>query len=72
MSVCVSETDDEEEEEEEEEEVSCTKFEFNGKTYLKSTKNVLYDMESQDEIGIWNDKEQKIEYSELVEDEEED
>jgi hypothetical protein len=68
VSVCVSETDDEEEEEE----VSCTKFEFNGKTYLKSTKNVLYDMESQDEIGIWNDKEQKIEYSELSEDEEED
>jgi hypothetical protein len=63
--------DTEDEEEEEEEEVSCTKFEFNGKKYLKSTKNVLYDIESQDEIGVWNDKEQKIEYSELSEDEEE-
>ena len=69
VTPCVS--DSEEEEEEEQEEVSCKKFEFNGKTYLKTEKNVLYDYETQDEIGVWNEKEQKIEYSELSEDEEE-
>ena len=67
VTPCVSDS----EEEEEQEEVSCKKFEFNGKTYLKTAKNVLYDFESQDEIGVWNEKEQKIEYCELSEDEEE-
>ena len=41
-------------EEEEEEEISVTKFVFQGENYLKDEKNVIYDYESQAEIGIWN------------------
>ena len=40
-------------EEDEEEEINVTKFTFEGKDYLRDDKNVLYDYESQDEIGIW-------------------
>ena len=40
--------------EEEEEEISVTKFVFQGENYLKDEKNVIYDYESQSEIGIWN------------------
>jgi hypothetical protein len=50
--------------EEQEEEVSVIKFEFGGKTYLKSSTNVLYDFESQDEIGVWNEMKQEIEFAE--------
>ena len=50
-----------EEELEEEGEVAVEEFEFEGKKYLKSANNVLYDMETQDEIGVWNDKEKKVE-----------
>jgi len=39
--------------EEEEEEVNVTKFTFEGKDYLRDEKNVVYDMVSQDELGIW-------------------
>jgi hypothetical protein len=39
--------------EEEEEEVSVTKFTFEGKNYLRDEKNVIYDYESQDELGVW-------------------
>ena len=49
------------EEEEEEDEVAVEEFEFEGKKYLKSVNNVLYDMETQDEVGVWNDKEKKVE-----------
>jgi hypothetical protein len=59
------------EEETEEEEVKVTKFEFCGKKYLKSSKNVLYDAETQDEIGVWNEAKQEIEFAELEEEEEE-
>jgi len=62
----VSDTEDEEEEE-----VEVKKFEFGGKKYLKSSKNVLYDAETQDEIGIWNEAKQEIEFAELEEEEEE-
>jgi hypothetical protein len=50
-----------EEEEEEEEETKVIKFEIEGKTYLKSEDNVLYDMESHDAIGLWNEETKKIE-----------
>jgi len=59
------------EEETEEDEVKVTKFEFCGKKYLRSSKNVLYDAETQDEIGVWNEAKQEIEFAELEEEEEE-
>ncbi len=49
------------EEEEEEDETKVIKFEIEGKTYLKSEDNVLYDMESHDAIGLWNEESNKIE-----------
>jgi hypothetical protein len=55
----------------EEEEVQVVKFEFGGKKYLKSSKNVLYDAETQDEIGVWNEAKQEIEFAELEEEAEE-
>ena len=55
---------------EEEEETPVIKFDIEGRTYLKSEDNVLYDMESHDAIGIWNEERNKIE--ELPEDDEED
>ena len=51
----------EEDEEEEEEETKVIKFEIEGKTYLKSEENVLYDMESHDAVGLWNEETKKIE-----------
>ena len=42
--------------EEEEEEVSVTKFTFEGKDYLRDEKNVVYDYNSQEEIGVWTGK----------------
>ena len=42
--------------EEEEEEVSVTKFTFEGKDYLRDVKNVVYDYNSQEEIGVWTGK----------------
>jgi len=47
--------------EEEEEETKVIKFEIEGKTYLKSEDNVLYDMESHDAVGLWNEESKKIE-----------
>jgi len=60
------EEEDEEEEDEEEEApaVAVSKFEFQGKTYLKSSNNVIYDLESQDEIGVWNATKNEIEFQE--------
>jgi len=60
------------EEEEEEEEVSVSKVEIKGKTYLKSKNNILYDVKTQDQIGMWNEAKQEIDYSELEEEDETD
>jgi hypothetical protein len=60
----------EEEEEEEEEELVVTKFEFKGKTYLRTKANVLYDAETQDCVGVFNDSLQVIEECELEEESE--
>ena len=56
----------------EEEEVDTVKrFEFEGVKYLKSTNTgIIYNME-QDAIGKWNEKTQKIDFSEMEEEEEE-
>jgi hypothetical protein len=47
-------------EEEEEEEVSVSKFVHKGTTYLKDENNVIYDKESQDPIGEWNEGSEEI------------
>ena len=57
-----------EEEIDDEEETKVIKFDIEGKTYLKSEDNVLYDMECHDAIGIWNEESNKIE--ELPDDDE--
>jgi len=54
-----------EEEEKEEVVLSVKKFVFQGKTYLRTTDNVLYDAETQDEVGVFNEAQQKIEACEL-------
>ena len=61
---------EEEEEEEEEEELVVTKFEFKGKTYLRTKANVLYDAKTQDCVGVFNDSLQVIEECELEEESE--
>jgi hypothetical protein len=43
-----------------EEETLVIKIEIDGKTYLKSEDNTVYDFMSHDELGIWNEKENKI------------
>jgi hypothetical protein len=48
-------------EEEEEEEVEVEEFEYEGVTYLKSNKGVVYDMETSEEIGRWNEENKRIE-----------
>ncbi len=58
----------EEVESEEEEEITVSKFEFNGKKYLKSSDNILYDPISQDPVGIWNEDDECID--EIEEDDE--
>jgi len=65
----------EEEEEEEEEEdpvVTVKRFEFKGKKYLKTEDNVLYDADTQECVGVFNEKLQEIEECESDNEEEED
>ena len=60
--VTVSTPQEEEKElEEEDEETVVIKFEYNGNTYLKSDDHILYDMNSHEGIGIWNDETKEIE-----------
>ena len=44
----------------EEEETLVIKIEIGGKTYLKSEDNTVFDFMSHDELGRWNEKENKI------------
>jgi hypothetical protein len=46
---------------EEEEAVKVEKFEIKGTIYLKSADNTLYDMKTQEEIGVWNPETKEIE-----------
>jgi hypothetical protein len=46
---------------EEEEEIEVIKFDFKGNIYLKSKTNFIYDLDSHDCIGIWNEKKELIE-----------
>ena len=70
VSVKSKEEVEESDSEEEETQVSVKKFEFGGKTYLISKTNVLYDMDSE-EVGVWNEAKQDIDFAELEEEEEE-
>lgn len=62
MTECVEKVCNEvvEEEEEEEEETSVEKFEYDGKIYLRSGVNMLFDIDSHEAVGIWNESEKKI------------
>jgi len=56
------------EEEEEEDSINVKKFEFEGKLYLRSDENVIYDAETQSPVGMWNEEEQCIDEIEMEED----
>ena len=51
------------EEEEETEEIKVTGFEFEGKKYARSPDNTVFDIETSDEIGTWNEETKTIEFS---------
>jgi hypothetical protein len=50
--------------ENDEEETVVVKYEIGGVTYLKTAENVLYDMESHELVGVWNEKTKQIEVCE--------
>jgi hypothetical protein len=56
---------------EQKKEVKVKKFEVNGKKYLKSSENIVYDAETQDVIGKWNEEKKEIIFEELEEEDEE-
>jgi hypothetical protein len=47
--------------EEEEEEVEVEEVEYEGVVYLRSSKGVMYDTETSEEIGRWNYERNTIE-----------
>ncbi len=55
---------------EEKEKISVKKVELNGKKYLKSSENILYDAETQDVVGKWDEEKKEIIFEELEEEEE--
>jgi hypothetical protein len=63
-----SEEDDSDHEEEEEEVVKVKRVKINDKDYLKSSNNVLYDVETNDAIGVWDENKQEVILNELDED----
>jgi len=46
-------------------EIEVKKFDFKGKTYLKSNMNVIYDVKSEEAIGVWIESINEIEFKEL-------
>jgi hypothetical protein len=63
-----SEDDEESDDEEEEEVVKVKRVKINDKDYLKSSNNVLYDVDTNDAIGVWDENKQEIILNELDED----
>lgn len=51
---------EQEQEQQEEEEVEVEEFVYDGVLYLKSLKGVVYDIETSEEIGIWNETTKSI------------
>ena len=45
---------------EEEVEVAVKRFEHNGVKWLRDTTGVIYNMETQEEVGVWNEEMQTI------------
>ena len=64
----VESEDEDEDEEEEEEVVKVKRVKINDKDYLKSSNNVLYDVDTNDAIGVWDENKQEIILNELDED----
>ena len=60
-----------EEEEDDEPAVEVEKIVFESVTYLKSSNNVIYDLNTQDEIGVWNEAKKTIEFCEVESDSDE-
>lgn len=46
---------------ESDEDVVVSEFAWEGRTYLRAADNVLYDPETQEEVGVWRESEQRIE-----------
>ena len=46
---------------ESDEDVMVSEFAWEGRTYLRAADNVLYDPETQEEVGVWHESEQRIE-----------
>jgi len=63
-----AEESDDEDEDEEEEVVKVKRVKINDKDYLKSSNNVLYDVDTNDAIGVWDENKQEIILNELDED----
>jgi len=63
---------EEESEEEDEEATQVEKWSCpaDGKEYLRAADNVIYDTETHDVVGVWNETEQKLEEAEADEEEE--
>lgn len=55
----------------EDEVVKVKRFDYKGKMYLRTKDNVIYDVETEEEIGVFNEVRGEIEYNELEEEEEE-
>lgn len=66
-----SQTKVEVEEVEERKKVTVTRFEFEGKKYLKSSENILYDADTKEEKGIWCEETKSIKALPEDDDEEE-
>jgi len=65
-----AETEDEDDDDDEEEAVVVRKFVHDGTTYLRDENtNILYDVETQDEVGIWNPETKSIDEIEEEDDE---
>ena len=47
--------------EEEEEEVEVEEIEYEGVKYLRSNKGIVYDPETSEEVGRWNEEKSSIE-----------
>jgi len=59
-----------EKEAEEEEEIHVTRIEYEGKKYLKSNQGIIYDADTQDEVGEWDHRLEKVVFFPVEEEEE--
>lgn len=57
------EDEEEDDDEDEKNEVAVIIFEINGKKYLKAADNTLYDIDTHEEIGNWNENLKEINFS---------